>query len=99
MDMIEKQFIIRNKIDSPDYYLSNDQKIRDGLPHISSKKYISEARSNYQAKHGCLRKEPIPMHPKIHPELDDSTITRWLWYQTLPTHHWYLPMGCHFGEV
>ena len=74
MDMIEKQFIIHNKTDSPDYYLGNDQKIRNGLPHISSKKYISEALRNYQAKHGCLRKEPIPMRAKVHPELDESPL-------------------------
>ena len=61
MDMIEKQFNIRNKTDSPDYYLGNDQTIRKGKPHISCKKYILEALRSYQAKHGCLKKELIPM--------------------------------------
>ena len=73
MDMIEKQFIIRNKTDSPDYYLGNDQKIRNGFPHVSSKKYITEALRSYQAKYGCLKKQPIPMTPKNTPRIGRLT--------------------------
>ena len=74
MDQIEQQFIIQNKTDSPEYYMGNDQKLHNGLPNISTRKYIMEALRSYQSQDGCLKKEPIPMQSKIHPELDDSPL-------------------------
>ena len=68
MAKIEQEFVVCNKEDSPSYYLGNDIKRRDRYLHVSNKKYIVEALRKYQEKHGCLKKESIPMAVEAHPE-------------------------------
>ena len=70
--MIEQEFMVRNKEDSPSYYLENDIKRKGKYLHVSNKKYITEVLQKYQEKHGCLRKENIPMAVDAHPECDKS---------------------------
>ena len=53
MSQIEQEFLIRNKEDSPSYYLGNSIKqIPRKLLHISSKKYVNEVLHQYQEKYG-----------------------------------------------
>jgi hypothetical protein len=72
MSMIEQEFLVRNKEDSPSYYLGNDLKLhQDGhLLHVSNKTYITEVLRKYQLEHQALPKKNIPMSPNAHPELD-----------------------------
>ena len=77
MNQIEQEFSIRNKEDSPNYYLgcSYTQRGPNGkFLHVSSKKYFAEILKKYQTKYGTLKKENIPMSPDAHPELDDSPL-------------------------
>lgn len=79
MSQIEQEFLVRNKEDSPKYYLGNSY-VRRGnnerYLHVSSKKYVAEVLDKYQAKYGAIRKENIPMSPEAHPELDDSPLLK-----------------------
>ena len=73
MSQIEQEFLIRNKEDSPLYYLGNSIKqIPEKLLHVSSKKYVNEVLHQYQQKIGNIHKENIPISPNVHPELDDK---------------------------
>lgn len=75
MSQIEQEFLIRNKEDSPNYYLGNSYTRRgkdDRYLHVSSKKYVAEVLDKYQTKYGSIKKESIPMSPNAHPELDNS---------------------------
>jgi hypothetical protein len=76
MYMIEQEFLVRNKEDSPSYYLGNDLKFKPGtqLLHISNKTYIKEVLRKYQEEHRSLPKKNIPMSPNAHPELDTSEL-------------------------
>ena len=70
---IEKNFILRTVEDSPSYYLGKEIKRTDkGMLHLSCGKCVSEILQRYQADHGDLKKENIPISPDIHPENDDS---------------------------
>ena len=67
--------MIRNKEDSPNYYLGNSYERRGDngkYLHVSSKKYVAEVLNKYQEKFGSVRKENIPMSPEAHPELDKT---------------------------
>jgi hypothetical protein len=71
MAKIEQEFLVRNKEDSPSYYLGfNIKKVGKHL-HISSTN-IKETLTKYQAKYGGLKKENIPLATTANPELDDS---------------------------
>jgi hypothetical protein len=72
MNEIEQEFSIRNKADSPSYYLGNNIKKDGKYLHVSSKKYVQGILRRFQLKYGDIRKENVPMSPKLHPELDDS---------------------------
>jgi len=74
MSLIEQEFTVRNKTESPSYYLGNDLKDKKGKLHISNEKYIKEMLRKHQDKHGSLKKQNIPMPTKTHPELDDSPL-------------------------
>jgi hypothetical protein len=77
MDMIEQEFLVRNKEDSPSNYLGNDLKTKPGsnLLHISNKTYIKEVIWKYQEEHRTLPKKNIPtMLPNAHPELDTTEL-------------------------
>jgi hypothetical protein len=50
MNMIEQEFLVRNKEDSPSYYLGNDLKIKGDNIHISNKTYIKEVLRKYIKK-------------------------------------------------
>jgi hypothetical protein len=73
MNQIEQELLIRNKADSPSYYLGNDIKKVGKLLHISSKKYVNEVLRRFRLKYGEVRKESLPMTTKVHPEMDDSS--------------------------
>jgi hypothetical protein len=72
MSMIKQE--LRNKEESPSYYLGNDLKLKPGsqLLHVSNKTYIKEILRKYQEEHQTLPKKNIPMSPNAHPELDTS---------------------------
>jgi hypothetical protein len=72
MDMIEHEFLVQNKEDSPSYYPGNDLKLKQGsnLLHISNKTTIKEVLRKYQEEHRTLPKKNIPMSPNAHPEMD-----------------------------
>jgi hypothetical protein len=74
MSMIEQEFLVRNKEDSPLYYLGNDLKLKPGnhLLHVSNKTYIKQVLWKYQEEHQALPKKNIPMLPNVHPKLDTS---------------------------
>lgn len=74
MNDVEQEFMIRNKADSPSYYLGNDIKTVGKYLHISTKKYVTEILRRFQQKYGDIKKENIPMSPKAHPELDDTKL-------------------------
>jgi hypothetical protein len=76
MNDIEQEFLIRNKSDSPSYYLGNDMKSihNNKYMHISTKKYVTEVIRKFRQTYGDIRKESVPMPPKAHPELDDSRL-------------------------
>ena len=74
MARIEQEFLVRNIEDSPSYYLGNDIRRIENKVHVSSKKYVTEILRRFQEKYGTLKKENIPMSPKIHPELDSSDL-------------------------
>jgi hypothetical protein len=69
MDMIEQKFLVRNKEDSPSYYLGNNFKLQQGsqMLHVSNKTYITEVLRKYQQEHRALPKKNIPMLPNAHP--------------------------------
>lgn len=73
MSQIEQKFALRNIEYNPSYYLGSELKIKNGNKHVSCGKYITEALSIYQTKHGTIKKQNIPITPDSHPELDDST--------------------------
>jgi Reverse transcriptase (RNA-dependent DNA polymerase) len=74
MNQIEQEFLVRNKEDSPSYYLGNDLQMKQGSKslHVSNKTYIKEVLRKYQEEHRTLPKKNIPMSPNAHPELDTS---------------------------
>ena len=75
MAAIEHEFMLRNKEDSPSYYLGNDlRRTKEGYLHVSSKKYVTEVLRRYQDKYGSVKKENIPMSKDAHPEMDDSPL-------------------------
>jgi hypothetical protein len=74
MNQIEQEFLIRNKADSPSYYLGNDIKMVNNRLHVSTKKYVQEVLRRFQQKYGSIRKENTPMATKEHPELDSSRL-------------------------
>jgi hypothetical protein len=74
MTQIEHEFAVRNKEDTPSYYLGNDVKRVGNRFHISSKKYVTEALRKYQLKYGSVKKENIPMSSNAHPETDVSKL-------------------------
>ena len=74
MDQIEQEFLIRNKEDSPSYYLGNDLKMHGSRLHVSNKTYTREVLRKYQEEFRTLPKKNIPMSPDAHPELDTSEI-------------------------
>jgi hypothetical protein len=52
MNMIEQEFLVQNKEESPSYYLGNDLKMKGDCIHISNKTYIKEVlRKYYQEEH------------------------------------------------
>ncbi|MGH7955023.1 MAG: reverse transcriptase domain-containing protein [Gloeomargaritales cyanobacterium] len=72
--LIEQEFLVRNICDSPSFYLGLDFVKRGKYMQISTKTYVKEVLRRYQDKHGCLRKENIPLSPNVHPELDASEL-------------------------
>ena len=73
MVQIEHEFNVRNQEDSPSRYLGNTYKRdQNGNIHVSSTTYIKEVLRQFTKKYGEVRKQPIPMKVKTHPELDDS---------------------------
>jgi hypothetical protein len=74
MNMIEQEFLVRNKEDSPSYYLGNDLKMKGDCIHISNKTYIKEVLRKYQEENRTLPKKNTPMSPNAHPELDTSEL-------------------------
>jgi len=73
MSQIEQQFNVRNKEDSPSYYLGNSYKHNNkGNIHVSSTKYIKEVLRQFAKQHGEVRKQSIPMRTTEHPETDQS---------------------------
>ena len=74
MNMIEQEFLVRNKEDSPSYYLGNDLKMKGNRLHVSNKTYIKEVLRKYQEEYRTLPKKNIPMSPNVHPELDSSDL-------------------------
>ena len=74
MNMIEQEFLVRNKEDSPSYYLGNDLKMKENRLHVSNKTYIKEVLRKYQEEHRTLPKKNVPMSPNAHPELDQSEL-------------------------
>ena len=74
---LEQEFVLRNKEESPEYYLgTNLKRILNKYIHVSSSKYITEFLSNYEKKYGSLRKFNTPMSKDEHPELDNSDFYR-----------------------
>jgi hypothetical protein len=75
MNEIEQEFLIRNKADSPAYYLGNDiKRTHNQHIHVSTKKYVNEALRKFQQLYGEINKENIPIPTKAHPELDDTNL-------------------------
>ena len=74
MNLIEQEFLVRNKEDSPSYYLGNDLKMRDNKLHISNKTYIKEVLRKYQEEFRDIKKKNVPMSPNAHPEMDTSEL-------------------------
>jgi hypothetical protein len=74
MNQIEQEFQVRNKEDSPSYYLGNDLKLHRNMIHVSNKIYVKETLQKYQNEHRTLPKKNIPMSPDAHPELDKSDL-------------------------
>jgi hypothetical protein len=72
MAQIKQEFLVRNKEDSPTYYLGRNIKKVGNYLHISSTKYIKETLKKYQEKYGGVSKENIPLATRANPELDDS---------------------------
>jgi hypothetical protein len=74
MNMIEQEFLVRNKEDSSSYYLGNNLKLhQDGhLLHVSNKTYITKVLRKYQLEYRALPKKNIPVSPNAHPEVDTS---------------------------
>eukprot|EP00957_Ditylum_brightwellii_P012256 925919-Ditylum_brightwellii.AAC.1 len=72
MDVIQQHFLVRDVMDSPDFYLGNDLSRRGNKIHVSTKNYVMGVLHKYQWKHGELVKENLPLKSKIHPELDGS---------------------------
>jgi len=73
MSQIKQQFNLRNKEDSPSYYLGNSYKRDDkGNIHVSSTKYIKEVLQQFVKQHGKVQKQCIPMRTTEHPEMDQS---------------------------
>jgi hypothetical protein len=72
MNLIEQEFLVRNKEDSPSYYLGNDLKMKNNRLHVSNKTYIKEVLRKYQEDHRTLQKKNVPMSSNAHPELDSS---------------------------
>jgi hypothetical protein len=59
MDMIEQEFLVWNKEDSPSYYLGNDLKTKpaSNLLHISNKTYVKEVLRKYHRRTQNITKE------------------------------------------
>ena len=75
LHLIEQEFVLRNKEESPYYYLgANMKKILDKYIHISSHKYIEELITQYEKKYRSIAKAHTPMSSDKHPELDESEI-------------------------
>jgi hypothetical protein len=72
MAKIEQEFLVRNKEDSPTYYLGSNIKKVGNYLHVSSSKYVKETLKTYQEKYGAIKKENIPLATTVNPELDDS---------------------------
>ena len=74
--LIEQEFSLRNIETEPSYYLGTSLKrIHDGRVMMNSENYIKESIRKYETKYGhVLKKEPIPMKVKAHPELDQSPL-------------------------
>jgi hypothetical protein len=73
MARIEQEFLVRNKEDSPTYYLGSNIKKVDNYLHIAGMKHIKEMLRKYQEKYGGVKKENTPLAKTENPELDDST--------------------------
>ena len=71
---IEQEFLVKNKEDTPSYYLGNDLKMKENRLHVSNKTYIKEVLRKYQDEFRTLPKKNIPMSPDAHPELDTSEL-------------------------
>jgi hypothetical protein len=74
MNDIEQEFLIRNKEDSPSYYLGNNIKKVGNNLHVSTAKYVNEVLRKYQSTYGDIRKENLPIPTKAHPELDETPL-------------------------
>ena len=74
--LIEQEFALRNVESEPQYYLGTSlTRMQDGKILMNSESYITEVIRKYEEKHGLtLRKQPIPMDTKAHPELDKSPL-------------------------
>ena len=48
MDLIEQEFMVRNKEDSPSYYLENNLMFQGNRLQISNKMYVKETLRKYQ---------------------------------------------------
>eukprot|EP00957_Ditylum_brightwellii_P065547 4972073-Ditylum_brightwellii.AAC.1 len=72
MDVIQQHFLVRDMMDSPEYYLGNDLIGRGNKIHVLTKNYVMEVLCKYKEKHGALAKENLPLKSKIHQELENS---------------------------
>jgi hypothetical protein len=70
--MIEQEFLVWNKEESPSNYLGNDLKMRgEEWLHVSNKTYIKEeVLRKYHEEHQTFPKKNTPMSQNAHPELD-----------------------------
>ena len=60
MAIISQQFALRNEEINPDKYLGSDMRIlANGMVHVCSKTYITEAIRKYEAKYSCLAKQSV----------------------------------------
>ena len=97
MASLEQEFHIRNIEDSPSYYRGSNISLVNGKWHVSTKKYVSEVLRSYQAAHGDIKKENIPMSVDARPELDDSPFLdkdkHKLFQQIIGTCQWLIVCG------
>ena len=97
--MDDLQYVLRDKEDSPKYYLGADiKKVLDKYIHISAHKYVDEMMSQYKKKHGSIAKAHTPMTKDEHPELDWSKFINadgiHHYQMLMGSFQWLLVLGC-----